>query len=50
MQELIEEKFPFLDEDGVAMVYKNVIDLVNYQSVRRFLKKKSWIESIRCPA
>lgn len=36
IQELIEEKFPFLDEDGVAKVYKNVIGLVNHQSVRFF--------------
>ena len=41
LQELIEEKFPFLDEDGVARVYENVIDLVNHQSVRiLFLKKE----------
>ena len=40
MQELIEEKFPFLDDAGVARVYKNVIDLVNYQSVRTFLMEK----------
>ena len=40
MQELIEEKFPFLDENGVAKTYKNVIDLVNHQSVRRFFLKK----------
>ena len=36
IQELIEEKFPFLDKDGVAKVYKNVIGLVNHQSVRFF--------------
>ena len=47
LQELIEEKFPFLDEDGVARVYKNVIDLVNHQSVRILKKKKKkQIESI----
>ena len=46
MQELIEEKFPVLDEDGVARVYKNVIDLVNHQSVRILKKKKKQIESI----
>ena len=39
MQEIIEEKFPFLDEDGVAKVYKSVIDLVSHQSVRSFFKK-----------
>ena len=46
MQELIEEKFPFLDEDGVARVYKNIIDLVNHESVRILFLKKKQIESI----
>lgn len=36
---MIEETFPFLDEDGVAKVYKSVIDLVSHQSVRNFCKK-----------
>lgn len=41
MQELIEEKFPFLDEDGVVRVYNNVIDLVSHQYVRNSSKKRS---------
>ena len=36
---MIEETFPFLDEDGVAKVYKSVIDLVSHQSVSNFCKK-----------
>ena len=36
---MVEETFPFLDENGVAKVYRSVIDLVNHQSVRNFCKK-----------
>ena len=36
MQQLVEERFPLLDDEEVARVYKSVIDMVSQEHVRTF--------------
>ena len=33
---LVQQKYPFLDEKGVARVYKNVMECVNFKEYVRF--------------